>query len=290
MLYRLNAAGLTLNLKKSEFFPKQIRYLGHIIGEGSMFPNIQKVQGIEDPKTPSTLKGIRSIHGLFSYYREYIPNFAEIAEPITRLLKKGTEVRWEKAQEEALKKLKTLLEAAILAIPLETDEFILETDASGYAIGAILSIRKGEKNLPVECASATLTGTQRRWPTREKEAWAIIWALRKFDSYLRGRTFDVYTDHHSLQWLFTAKNGKLARWAQTIQEYDVKVHYKSGPNMEHVDIFSRNPEDDDFLEDRMAYSIEEIGSGPFDLEKVRQETHREFRGLPQSGYQYQHGL
>lgn len=289
VLQRLRAAGLTLNLKKSEFFPRRIRYLGHIVEGGEMVPVLAKVQAIEKLRPPSTLKGVRSVLGLFSYYRDYVPRFAEIAAPIVRLLKKGTVITWGPEQDGALAALQAALKTAVLALPLEGDEFQVETDASDYAVAGVLSVSREGKMVPVEFASSTLTETQRRWATREKEAWAIVWALKKFDPYLRGRTFKVYTDHQSLKWLLASKEGKLARWAQALQEHAMEVHYKKGTAIGHVDVFTRNPEDDGLDDERMVYPIQRGGPWPT-TERVIAESAAELRGEPLRGYQLRGGV
>lgn len=282
VLSRLKSANITINLDKCEFFPTHLKYLGHVIDENGMRPDLKKIQALRDLGRPTDIKGVRRILGLFGYYREFIPNYAETTDPLVECLRgKKKQFEWGEAQDDALRDLKNSLSETVLKIPLESDEFILETDASGYAVGAILSIKRGDEVLPVEFASHMLSQQERRWPIREKEAYAIVWALKHFEEYLRGRKFRVHTDHESLQWFLNATKGKLSRWAQCLSEYDIEVFYKKGSELVHVDTITRNPEEEQPIEDRMVYAgqYEEFKLLPSiaDIQEWVEEHEQEFR-------------
>jgi len=155
------------------------------------------------------------------------------------------------AVKEAVARLKT----SALTIPLDSDEFLVETDASERAVGAVLSVKHDNCWSPVEFFSQKLSITQKRWPVREREAYAIVAALAKFDCYLRGRKFQVHTDHQSLQWMLKSQKGKIARWASLLAEYDMDIYYKKGKELAHVDFLSRSldTEPDPMITDRMVY-------------------------------------
>jgi len=218
-------------------------------------------------KKPETIHDVRRILGMLGYYHPYIKGFCDIMSPVFALLK-GTKnskrankvqlVNWELQHQQAVNEAIELLKNSALVLPLATDKFQLETDASDHAIGAILSCQREDGSWsPVEFASKTLSPTERRWPVRDREAFAIIYGLKKFDPYLRGRSFNVNTDHQSLKWMLEAKEGRVARWASRLTEYDITICHKSGKEMEHVDYFSRfidNSSDFD-LEPRMSFSV-----------------------------------
>ena len=113
----------------------------------------------------------------------------------------------------------------------------------------------GQKHL-VECASKTLNDAERKWVTAEKEAYAIVWALKHWGCYLRGRRVTVITDHKNLQWMFEKSNGKLHRWSMLLSEFYLDIKHRSGKLMCHVDCLSRNPHED-LIEDRMVLSVTE---------------------------------
>jgi RNase H-like domain found in reverse transcriptase/Reverse transcriptase (RNA-dependent DNA polymerase)/Integrase zinc binding domain/Integrase core domain len=260
VLRRLERAGFTINLEKSNFFLPEIEYLGHVLAEGSIQPNQKRVEVLKHIKPASNVKEIRSILGMFGYYQSYIPKFSEILAPLTDTLK-GTDVRsgksiqWTEQMNQAVRKVGELLAEAILTVPVDSDELLVETDASDIAIAGVLNVKRNGKWEPIEFVSKKLSGPQLRWPIREKEAFAIVYSIQKFDPFLRTRPFTLHTDHQSLQWLQEAKMGKLARWASRIAEYDMTIYWKRGVELVHVDCLSRQVEWDDDLQDRMVCQV-----------------------------------
>lgn len=258
VLGRLQLAGLTINLEKCSFFPKRLEYLGHVLEDGRLLPNPKRVKSLGCIRPAKDVTELRSILGMFGYYQSFIPNYAHISAVLTDALKnvpgKRTKIMWTDDMTKAVRRLASELQKAVLQIPLETDEFLLETDASDRAIAGVLSVKKDGKWVPVEFMSKKLGETQFRWPIREKEAYAIVHSLRKFDHFLRARPFTVHTDHQSLKWLMQASTGKIARWASRMAEYDMKIIWKKGKDIQHVDFFSRQIGPEEGLEDRMVYA------------------------------------
>jgi Reverse transcriptase (RNA-dependent DNA polymerase)/RNase H-like domain found in reverse transcriptase/Integrase zinc binding domain/Integrase core domain/Aspartyl protease len=256
---RLRASGLTINMKKSTFFQSELEYLGHIIGKGIIKPNPKRVELLQAIAPAKTVREIRRILGLFGFYQFYIPGFSAIAAPLTSALRGRAEstakITWTNEMQEAVSLLGKLLGKAVLTVPLDSDTFLLETDASDLAVAGILSVNRNGKWEPVEFVSKKLGGPQLRWPIREKEAYAIIYCLQKFDSFLRGKQFTVHTDHQSLRWLEEATMGKLARWASRLGEYQMTILWKKGTEMVHVDCLSRQVEYPDDIQPRMIYHV-----------------------------------
>ncbi|XP_055388750.1 uncharacterized protein LOC129617623 [Condylostylus longicornis] len=134
---------------------------------------------------------------MLGYYHPYIKDFAGLMTPVFDLLKgiqgtsrmnKTSKITWEQRHEDAVQKAICRLQHSVLTIPLPSDEFVLETDASGLSVAATLSCKRDDGSLvPVEFASKKLGATEQRWPVRDREAFAIIFGLKKFDIYLRGR-------------------------------------------------------------------------------------------------------
>lgn len=242
VLTRLREANLTLALNKCEFFPSSLLYLGYIIEKGQLKPNMKRVQALRRIKNPTSSRDVRSLLGCLGYFRPFIPQYSRVAEPLNRLLRKNTPFVWSGDQEQAKMKLIEALECATLTNPLETDLLKLETDASDTAIGAALFCRRSADQAwrPVEFLSKNLNETQRRWPVHEREAFAIVHSLEKFDAYLRGRKFEVWTDNASLKWMQTAKVGKVARWVSRLAEYEIEVIYRPGRTNVCADFLSRH--------------------------------------------------
>lgn len=254
VLNRFYVANLSLNLSKCKFFVKQISYLGFIVSEGVLKPNPVKVEALRRVRKPTNRTELRSLLGLLGFYRQFIPHFSSSAEPLTRLLRNTNKFEWSREHQEAMLILLNGLETQVLANPGKYEKLKLETDASDIAIGAILSSSVDNIHWrPVEFMSKTLNDTQRRWPVHEREAYAIVKALEKFDCYLRGRSFDVFTDCSCLQWMAKSTIGKISRWAARMAEYGMRILHKSGKEMQHVDFLSRfvNPPEEGLC-DRMT--------------------------------------
>ena len=193
----------------------------------------------------TTKKEVRSFVGLMSYYRSFVENFATIAKPLTSIMGETKVFEWKEEQQEAFELLKErMLEAAPLEHPDFQKEFIVSTDASMGALGAVLSQMDDEgRERPIMFASKMLTDTQSRYSPTELELLAIKWAVtEKFRKYLIGRKFTVQTDHQALKELGKNKeinNRKLQRWLITLGGFNMKIEYKMGKKNQNADALSR---------------------------------------------------
>ena len=121
-----------------------------------------------------------------------------------------------------------MIKAPVLVFPNFAEGFILETDASGLSLGAVLSQKQLDgKVAPIAYASQTLQQYQKNYGISELKALAVVWVARHFRAYLYGHPCDVITDHETLQGLLNTPHpsGKLARWKLALQELDLKIHY-----------------------------------------------------------------
>ena len=245
----LRRANLKLKMKKCAFCRSEVEYLGHIVSKQGIKCDPKKLLAIEKYPVPKDANHVRSFLGLANYYRRFVNNFAEIAHPLTELTGKKMKFKWTETEENAFILLKkSLTSPPILRYPDFTREFIIHTDASGYGVGAILGQvqKKGnieEEEVVIAYYSKHLTETQRSWCVTEREAYAIMLAVRTFRPYLYGRKFTVFTDHKPLEWLMNLKtpNGRLLRWSLEIQEYDIVIGYKPGKTHQNADCLSRVP-------------------------------------------------
>src|SRR5436190_21330777 len=123
-----------------------------------------------------------------------------------------------------------LINDPILQYPDYDKQFIVTTDASNFAIKAVLSQKFDNKELPIAFASRTLNEHEINYSTTEKELLAIVWTTKYFKPYLLGVKFKIVTDHKPLTWLFNLKepNSKLLRWKLKLQEIDYEIEYKKG--------------------------------------------------------------
>lgn len=239
---RLREHNFKVQLDKSEFLKKEVSYLGHVLSEDGVKPNEDKIKAIKQFPIPTTQREIKSFLGLVGYYRKFIPDFAKLTKPMTRCLKKNAKIVHSPEFIESFEKAKVVLcNDPILQYPDYSKPFILTTDASNVSIGAVLSQGTVGKDKPVAYASRTLSETETRYSTIERELLAIVWATKYFRPYLYGRQFTIYTDHRPLTWLMSLKDdgSKLTRWRLRLQEYDFKVEYKKGKYNTNADALSR---------------------------------------------------
>ena len=244
LLGRLKTAGLTLQPDKCYFLKKEIAYLGHIITRDGVKPDPRKIEAVREFPRPKTRKNIKQFLGLIGYYRRFIHEFAKIAKPLTLLTKLGIKYHWDQPQQEAFEKLRDLITTQpILQYPDFKKPFIVTTDASNYAIGAVLSQGKIGEDLPIAYASRTLNDAETRYATIEKELLAILFGVENFRPYLYGKNFTLVTDHRPLVWLHNVKNpgSRLVRWSLRLKEYDYIIVYKPGKINSNADALSRNP-------------------------------------------------
>lgn len=244
VFYRLRKYQLKVQPDKCEFLRREVAYLGHIISNEGVKPNPDKIKAVEEFPVPKSCKDIKAFLGLTGYYRRFIPNFSKLTKPLTSLLKKDVPFIWGESQQMAFEQCKQLLiNPPILQYPDFTKEFILTTDASMSAIGAILSQGEIGKDLPISYASRTLNKAESNYSTIERELLAIVWAVKHFRPYLFGRRFKIVTDHKPLTWLFSIKDpgSRLVRWRLKLEEFEYEVVYKAGKNNTNADALSRLP-------------------------------------------------
>lgn len=241
---RLRHYNLKLNPQKCKFFRTEVTYLGHKITNTGILPDDSKFQTIRDYPEPTNVDEVRRFVAFCNYYRKFVPNFAHIAKPLNNLLKKGMTFSWNDERRQSFLSLKHhLLSPRILQYPDFSKDFILTTDASDVACGAILSQLHGNCDLPIAFASKSFTKGEKSKPVIEKELTAIHWAIDYFKPYLYGRRFKVRTDHRPLVYLFgmNKPTSKLTRMRLDLEEYEFDIEYLPGRANVGADALSRIP-------------------------------------------------
>lgn len=235
----LQNANLKVQLDKSEFCKRETQFLGHIVSQNGVKPNPAKIECVVNFPIPKTPKQIKQFLGLTGYYRKFIKDYSSLAKPMTKYLKKDVKLNIsDPSYIQSFQTLKTILtNDPILAYPDFSKTFTLTTDASNYALGAVLS----QNNRPICFGSRTLNEHEINYSTIEKELLAIVWATKYFRPYLFGRKFIIETDHKPLTWLFSIKepNSKLVRWRLKLSEFDYEIKYKKGTKNSNADALSR---------------------------------------------------
>ncbi|CEH16608.1 pol polyprotein [Ceraceosorus bombacis] len=245
VLQRIIASGITLSLKKSNIAQTSIKALGHTISNIGIGTAPHNVEAVNKFPTPTNVKELQRFLGMAVYYRRFIKDFAKIAAPLNKLIKKDTAFRWSPQAQDAVDTLKKCLTAEpVLAHPQQDKPYILHTDASLSGLGAVLS-QEGDDGHehPICYLSRQLQPAEKNYSATEIECLAAVWAIKKLHAYLDGAQFTLITDHTALQWLFNFKgnNRRLAKWMLELQHHrpNMKIIYRQGRVHSNVDPLSR---------------------------------------------------
>lgn len=243
----LKNAGLTINLKKSEFCKERLKYLGYVVDKDGLHTDPAKLEIIKNFPRPKSVKNIRSFIGMCSYYRRFIPNFSDVVAPLARLTggKRGVKINftWTDLAEQSFIKLKeALISAPVLQCPDFSKPFFVHCDASSYAVGSVLMQEDDDGHShPIAYFSKLLSKAEQNYSVTERELLAVLLSIEHFRPYIEGTEFNVITDHASLKWLLNLTNpsGRLARWATRLSQYNFKITHKKGANHTVPDALSR---------------------------------------------------
>lgn len=242
VFFRLEQFKLRINRSKCKFCCREVKYLGHILTLDGIAIDSAKTLAISEKREPKNVKELISFIQTCSWYRKFIDNYAQIAKPLTDLTKKGSSWLWGDIQRKSFQELKRkLITPPVLRQARDGIPFIIKTDASSFALGAVLIQGEGPDEHPIEYISRLLSNAERNYSTTEREALAIVWACAKFRGYIEGAEIILMTDHQPLKWLLTMKCpvGRLARWALQIQQYNFRVEYTPGKSNSVADMLSR---------------------------------------------------
>lgn len=246
ILSALQHAGVSLNLKKCEFFTNTVKYLGPIIRPGTLSIDETKVVALTKAQHPRNHTELRSFLGFCNVYRRFVQNYSQIAAPLNALLKKGIPLQLEPFGPDEANAFSTLVtnvtNPPVLALPKPGLPYSLDTDASAYQVGAALfqTHDNGERK-PIGFWSRTLLPAEKNYSVSERECLAVVFALQNLRPYLQGEKFIVHSDHASLRWLMgiSEPSGRLMRWRLRLSEFDFQVVYKKGKLNTQADALSR---------------------------------------------------
>jgi hypothetical protein len=199
---------------KCTFALTQVNYFGYVVSRDGVTASPEKVLAVQKYPVPKNVKEVRSFLGLASFYRRLVPRFAEIAKPMTQLIRKDTQFKWESSQQAAFEKLKEVIcSEQVLAYPDFKSQLILTTDSAKVAVAAVLSGVQDGVGRPVVFANRQMNRAEQNYCASEAELLAVIWATKQIRCYLCGKRFTVRTDHSALTHLhkFTGKNARLLR-------------------------------------------------------------------------------
>lgn len=258
---RLQEHGLKLSPKKCHFFKQEISYLGYIVSAEGVSTSPEKIRVVRDWPRPQSVKDLRSFLGFSSYYRRFVPHFAQVAKPLYELISLTNKVKasrtksnqvmqssWSGACDKAFSELKDrLISSSVLGYADFTKPFILETDASLQGLGAVLMQDQEEGRRVIAYASRTLRKAEKNdanYSSAKLELLAVKWAVtEKFKDYLLGSNFQIITDNNPLSYIqSSAKLGATEqRWVAQLAQYNFTVKYRPGKLNSAADALSRMP-------------------------------------------------
>ncbi|CAK1604431.1 unnamed protein product [Parnassius mnemosyne] len=294
VLSRLQDAGLRLKSEKCELFKDSVEYLGFIIDKTGLRKSKQKVDAILKCCRPKNVSELKSVLGMINYYRCFVPNTSALLRPLHSLLKKGEKWNWSKEHDKAFELIKKELASdRVLAHYNALVPTIVTADAGPSGLGAVLAQRQPDgTERVVAYASRSLTRAECNYAQIQKEATAIIFAIKKFHHYLYGRTvpFILRTDHKPLLTIFGNKKGipdmaanRLQRYAIFLSAYNFTLEYvRSDSNV--ADFLSRsvnqlqNEIDNECSDlDKTLYInfIDNSVLKPITVEDIKKETSRD---------------
>lgn len=242
VLERITKAGLKISPQKCSLFQKQVKFLGHLVSKDGIATDPEKINCVKNWPQLKSVHDVRSFLGTCSYYRRYISKFSDIARPLNKLTEKHAKFEWNEECQTAFETLKEkLTQAPVLAYPNMEKPFILDTDASGYGLGAVLSQIVDGIEKPIAFFSRSLNKHERNYCVTRRELLAVIESVKHFHYYLYGSNFKVRTDHGALSWLRRFKNpeGQIARWLEVLESYNFTIEHRAGKLHGNADGLSR---------------------------------------------------
>jgi len=202
VLLVLKEKQLYANLGKCEFWLEKVKFLGHVISKANIVVDPSKVEAVVAWERPKTATEIRSFVGLAGYYRRFIEGFAKIVSPLTQLTEKNQIFTWTEECEKSFQMMKEKLTTSqVLVLPQPEESYEVYCDASYQGLGCVLMQHKQV----VAYASRQLKTHEKNYPTHDLELAAIVFALKIWRHYLYGCSFEVFSDHKSLKYLFDQK-------------------------------------------------------------------------------------
>ena len=250
VLSKLADFGLKCNPAKCFFFQDEVSYLGYVIDKNGKRPDSARIEAILKMPEPRNVKEVEAFIGKVNYYNKFIPNFSDKCRSLNDLRRLNVKWDWNQDCQAAFDNLRQEIAAQTILVHFDQKlPLILATDASCHGLGAVLMHRYLDgSERPIAHASKSLTSAEKNYSQIEKEAFSIIFGVKKFHQYLAGRSFELNTDHQPLLSIFNPAKGlpvstanRLQRWAMCLMQYTYTIKYKRSASHSNADALSRLP-------------------------------------------------
>lgn len=243
LLQILQRRNVRINAEKSLIGVRHLKYLGYVIDGQGIHADKDRIRALMEAPRPASAQELQSLLGFAQYYAKFVPGFAQIARPLFSLLAEK-DFRWTGETRTALDQLfRSLLHGEVLQSFQLGAKSELVVDASEYAIGAVLE----QEGHPVVCISRRLSKAERNYSQTQREALAVVWAVKRLHKYLFGSKFHLVTDHKALEFIMRpdsslskCTSAMLQRWATSLASYDYTIQYRPGKEIPHADFLSRH--------------------------------------------------
>ena len=224
--------------------PKTIHYLGHLLSAGTIAADHSKLDKIREWPFPTTGRDMASFLGLCSYYRKLIAHFADLSDILYKVSRESKIEATIELEEKFAQLKQELCDSIALRLPDPAKSFILETDASLIAVGAVLKQSNEDGEYPTTFYSRALTISQRNYSTYERELFAVVKACESFRVFLLGNQFRLRTDHKALASIFNSTmstSSRVTKWLLALQPYTFTIEVIRGTANVVADSLSRIP-------------------------------------------------
>lgn len=246
VLGKLREHQLFAKPSKCEFGQEEIAFLGHRVSKAGIKMDPTKVKAVVDWPKAQDVSQLRSFMGLANYFRRFVHKFAQIAAPLTDLLnKKVLEEHWGESQDAAFAKLKqALVSAPVLKVADPNRAFVVQSDASDFAVGGVLLQEFAGQLHPIAFYSRKLNSAERNYTVSEREMLGVVECVKSWSHYIGGSGATVHTDHKSLEyfWQQPKMQGRQTRWMECLQQHHVDLLYIKGEDNVVADALSRRPD------------------------------------------------
>lgn len=248
VLNRIQDYGFKLQIEKCKIGRAEVKFCGHIINGNLIFPDPADIQETMEISKPTNVKEVQSFLGSVNYYNKFIKNFSNMRAPLDELTKKDVKFIWESKHDEAFSEIKKIMNSKLVLTHYDPNKkLVVAADASSYGIGASLMHEFSDGSLhPIIFASSSLNPAEKNYSQIEREALALVFAVKKFHYYIYGRRFKLQTDHKPLLAIFGSKSGipaytasRLQRYALRLLAYDFEIEYVKTDSFGYVDVISR---------------------------------------------------